>query len=325
MALEVTYTNGVIAAREKFLLKEKIFRFSEMSAEDAFRALQESGFGGGVTVESVYEYEKLVSGEEAALDSFIAEYAPSGVERSYFLAPRDFHNGKALLKAASLDESTDKLLAPEGEISVKALEKAVKEGDFSSIKTQNELLYGVCKEILAAIKEGEISGAQIGEAFEKAKYAYLLKRCRGNGTLKKLLRTKIDMQNLLTAFRVGELDSFEDKFIEGGYLKKEQFAPLFSLDTEKAEKTFQNTQYRGFVEKCVQAKRKGLPTVEAEREFASFESAFFYEKRYELERNLPFVYYVFRRRAEIANVRIVFACLLAGVSEGEIKRRLRAV
>ena len=64
---------------------------------------------------------------------------------------------------------------------------------------------------------------------------------------------------------------------------------------------------------------------EAERELASLEFDFLDVKKYELKATQPFLYYVFRRRAENQNVRIVFACRLAGLGEQEIKRRLRAV
>ena len=58
MARNVIYTNGVIAAKDKFLLKDKILRFCELNAEEAFRMLLESGFGGGAeTAGNVYEYE----------------------------------------------------------------------------------------------------------------------------------------------------------------------------------------------------------------------------------------------------------------------------
>ena len=45
--IDVTYTTGVIAAREKYLLKDKIYRLCELSEREAFRVLVESGFGGG--------------------------------------------------------------------------------------------------------------------------------------------------------------------------------------------------------------------------------------------------------------------------------------
>ena len=71
--LDVEYTNGVIAAREKYLLKDKIARLCELDAEDAFRALLDSGFGGGAeTAISVHDYEKLIFAEEAKIDEFIS-------------------------------------------------------------------------------------------------------------------------------------------------------------------------------------------------------------------------------------------------------------
>jgi hypothetical protein len=91
MAIDVTYTNGVIAAREKYLLKDKIFRLCELTAEDAFRSLVESGYGSGTVVTSdPYAFEELIKAEEENVDKFIREYAPSKEDRAYLLAPRDF-------------------------------------------------------------------------------------------------------------------------------------------------------------------------------------------------------------------------------------------
>lgn len=98
MATDVLYTDGVIAAREKYLLKDKLVKLCESGPEDALRAVTESGFGKGTEIVSVYDYEKLVAADEAAIDAFILEYSPSEAEKTYLLAPRDFHNLKALLK-----------------------------------------------------------------------------------------------------------------------------------------------------------------------------------------------------------------------------------
>ena len=65
MGIDVIYTNGVIAAQEKYLLKDRIFKLCEGSAPEAFRALSESGFGSGAAAESAYDFEKLVTAEGA--------------------------------------------------------------------------------------------------------------------------------------------------------------------------------------------------------------------------------------------------------------------
>jgi V/A-type H+-transporting ATPase subunit C len=325
MALDVTFTNGVIAAREKYLLKEKILRFCEMTAEEAFRALLESGFGGGgETAATVYEYEKLVAAEENALDQFIREYAPSAAERAYLLSPRDFHNAKALLKAAYLKTDAEKMLAPEGEIPLETLKTAVESKDFSIVGAKNAELQKACEEAVALFEKENVSGAEIGWVFERANFEYLQKSCKKNSVLKKLLPRKADMLNILTAFRAGEKEIALNKYLPAGKLKIEQLNLLFDDNVEKVEEAFQRTPYAAFLKKCLDAKKRGLPMTEAERELYSLEFDFLDERKYELKNSQPFLYYVFRRRGENANVRIVFVCKLAGLNEQDIKRRLRA-
>ncbi|MDE6274801.1 MAG: V-type ATPase subunit, partial [Clostridiales bacterium] len=88
---------------------------------------------------------------------------------------------------------------------------------------------------------------------------------------------------------------------------------------------YRSTPYYDFVKKCIADRSAGLPLTTAERICESYETEYFTAKKYELKKSQPFLYYVFRRRAENANVRILFVCLLAGMQEGEIKRRLRAI
>lgn len=318
MAKDILYTNGAIAVKEKNLLKDKLLRFTEMTAEDAFRALSESGFGGGAEVCSVYEYERLIAAEEQALDGFVREYAPSFAEKAYLLAPRDFHNAKALVKAEYSGGNADKMLAPEGLIPVAEIADCVKERNFSPLGKE---LGGAAEQALAPLGcGGEISGAEIGILFEKAQHEYLRSACARCGILKKLLVEKADKSNILTAMRSKERAFAEKSFLNGGKLDKER---LLSLVGDAPEAALGGTPYAAFYRKCFEAKKAGLPMTEAERDFECTERDYFAARRYELERNQPFLYYVFRKRAEASDVRIVFVCLLAGMNERDIKKRLR--
>ena len=44
MGRDVIYTNGIIAAREKYFLGGKLSRLCESTPEEAFRILSESGY-----------------------------------------------------------------------------------------------------------------------------------------------------------------------------------------------------------------------------------------------------------------------------------------
>lgn len=319
--LDVTYTNGVIAAREKYLLKDKIFRLCELTAEEAFRLLLDCGYGGGAeTATSVYEYEKLIAVEEEKLDAFIREYAPSDKEATYLLSPRDFHNAKALIKASYLEESAERMLAPQGLIPVETLSACVKENDYRALATYPRLKEA-CENAVALLRETP-SGAKLGEIFEKALYTHLRETVK-RGTLKKLLSAKVDMTNILVAFRSGSAELAVEKYLPSGTLTEKQLATLFDADTEKAKKAFQGTPYAEFVKICFSAKEKGLPFTEAEKILGGYDTAYFAQRKYDLQKSEPFLYYAYRRRAENANVRIAFVCLLAGLNEQDIKRRLR--
>lgn len=323
MGLDIGYTNGVIAAREKYLLKEKMLRLCELSAKDAFRMLLESGFGGGAeTATSVYDYEKLIAAEEAKIDAFIREYTPSQTEKAYLLSARDFHNAKAIVKANYLQTDAERMLAPEGLLSIPLLTEAFESGDFSFVRAENADLAAACERAVEIVAEETPSGSEIGTLFENALYTHLFRLAKGRTTLKKLLTAKADMTNILTAARSADAESANSRYLPIGRISPVQLQTLFE-DKEKASATFRKTPYAEFVQAVLSAKENGQPMREAERIRDGFETAYFAARKYDLERNEPFLYYVYRRRTECADVRIVFACLLSGMKESEIKKRLR--
>lgn len=320
MAVDLLFTNGVIAAKEKYLLKDKIVRMCEMSADDAFRTLTESGFGGGEGA-TVYDYEALVSADERSIDGFIREYAPSRAELCYLLAPRDFHNAKAFVKAEALGVDVEKMLAPEGLVSVAQMRTCFQTEDFSSLPAE---LRSAVQSARAYLAEGGDSGAEIGAMFERAQLAYLSGTCKRNRLLKKLISAKADLTDILAVMRSFDGEQAKKNCVGGGKLTGEQLSEL-TKGEESAVRAFGNTPYADFVKLCFAAKTQNLPLTEAERLRDSYEIDYLAANKYELKANQPFLYYVFRRRAENENVRIVFVCLLGGMSEREIKNRLRGI
>jgi V/A-type H+-transporting ATPase subunit C len=324
MAVDVLFTNGVIAAKEKYLLKDKLARMCEMSADEAFRILSESGFG-GTECASVYDYDKLVASDELAIDGFVREYAPTYAELVYLLAPRDFHNAKAFVKAQYLGEDVEKMLAPYGIIPLEDFYQAFKSGDYSTLSGEvGKAVANAITEAEEYLKGGNISGAEVGAIFDKAAYAFLSKACKHNKTLKKLIAVKADMTNILTCLRSESVQFAQKFYVDGGKLDKEKLATLFTL-SDDVEKVPDFYGYESFLKLCLAARKNKLPLTEAEKIKASYECDYLSLNKYELKAGQPFLYYVFRRRAENENVRIVFVCLLGGMQEKEIKSRLRTI
>lgn len=318
------YTNGVIAVKEASLLGGKLIKLSEGTAEESFRAVKESGFGHGAETESVFETERLIAADERDIDAFVREYAPANDVLEYFLTPRDFHNAKAFFKAEKLGVPAADMLAPEGLVAYSVLEEAVKSKDYSAL----------CEELAVAFEEADglylddenkndVSGADIGRIFDNAAFKRLFKVCGRFGILKKLLKTRVDMINILTFLRSQTPEYAEVFYIPSGKLTLDKLKTLLDEDGEKAAHALDKTDYADFLKLCLAEKRAGLPMTEAERYVDSFELDFLAKKKYELKNSQPFLYYVFRRKAENANVRILISGLLSGQSERELRRRLR--
>ncbi|MDE6504444.1 MAG: V-type ATPase subunit [Clostridia bacterium] len=326
MAKDVVYTNGVIAAKEAQLLGGKILKLCEAGAEDAFRSLTENGFGKGADIKSFREYEKLIAADNADIDEFIRTYAPTDAEKSYFLAPRDFHNAKAAVKAQYAGGELQAMLAPDGLVPAEEIVRCVKENDYSALCSE---LKEACESAVKMFSDEEdiktVSGAAVGLIFENAKYKYLLKACARNRFLKKLIISKIDMTNILTVFRSQTPEYALNNVIPGGKLKHGQLQALFSENTENAENSLNGTPYEEFLNLCFAAKNNSLPLTKAELMLDNAETDALEKKKYELKNKEPFLYYVLRRRAENANIRIIFVCLSAGMDEASVKSRLRAV
>lgn len=324
MANDLSYTEGIIAVKEKYLLKEKLLRLCEMTAEDAFRTLLECSYGGGAeTTNSVYEYEKLVAKEEADADAFIREYAPSNAELAYLLAPNDFHNAKAFFKAAHLGVDAEKMLAADGVVPKETIAECVKSGDFSGLGAE-PALKTACEAAAEYLAGEEVTGAKLGMIFEKGLYAHLSKACKRNGALKRMVATKADMTNILTAFRVKNDAEAQEYFVGGGKLSNADLTALM----QKGEEVLSLDAflpYLEFLRVCFAAKEKGMPLSAAEKIADAHDVDGLRGDRYELKARQEFMYYVLTRRAESANVRMIFALKLLGVHEADIKKRLRGV
>ncbi len=316
MATDVLFTNGIIAVREKSLLKDKLLRMCEGGVDDAVKILSESGFGG---LSATQGWEAAVQADAEDIDAFVREYAPTNAEREYLLSKRDYHNAKAFIKAKYLGKEPDNMLAPCGNVAVDILRAAIESGDFSTLPKP---LAEAAIKATEYLSSGEAQGALVGAIFDGAYFVNLKKACSKNLVLKRLVAARADMTNLLTCFRLREYEKAKDFLVEGGTLGEEELKAAFG-ETDGVRKAFAAGPYARFVESLIKSRELGVPATEAENYRDSYDLVYFAERKYELKSSQPFLYYVLRRRAENADVRIIFTGLYGGSGEAEIKRRLR--
>ncbi len=131
------------------------------------------------------------------------------------------------------------------------------------------------------------------------------------------------MTNILSFMRANTPDYALNTAISGGKIPVGKMLALYGGDEEAQECALDKCYLADFWRECLKLRREGKPFSEPERRAASVEIEALYKNRFELKRGQPFLYYVLRRRADNLNVRILLSCLLAGMPEGEIVKKLR--
>ncbi len=319
----IDFINSICASRSQSLLGEqRLIRMAEAeSLASAFDVLRESAFGGEINLSSA-EYEKIIEGEENALNAFVKEYAPSDEIEGYCLAPYDFYNAEVMLKCKSLGFAYENYVGPVGVFSLEEL--------YLLVSGEEQAVFP--KELINAVKEATFvlendgGGMAVGVIFTRAKYEYL-KRIVKTGYLRSIIAKEIDGLNLCSAIRANDVELAMEQFISGGKLNKDAVKAIALRDKNTLQALLSNDCWiKDVALRAIDIANGGKPLVETERELNSLSAKRMIEGRYtESGGTYPFMLYYYRRRNEIACVRTVLTGKANGLLSEEIKRRLITV
>lgn len=314
MRYDLTFINGVVKSRERFLLGDKIDRLAEGSSEDAFRLLKESGFGGETPAEGPHQAERLIRAEEADLNSFVREYAPTDKTAAFLLAEYDFHNAEALVKCRYAGANEEKLLSAEGYFTIGFL----KENIFGEGEGLPAELKSAAETSAALFSDGKANGLEIDCIFKRELYAYMKRRAEGK-KLKEILSASADAANVSSALRSREASLAEKMFVTGGKLPLSQIIAL----CDASYQDIKDGDYPPEIKEAAAAAEREEPLSSFERSRDDFPLLLLYKTRYDMAGAEPFLTYVYRRRAEIRNARLITVSLAAGLLPSAIKNKIR--
>ena len=316
---DVGFIAAICKSKERLLVGgEKFSRMIEAdSAEDAFRILRESGFGGEAEASGARDYEKLIAAETENLNLFLREYAPNEKYAETLLLAIDFHNADGAVRAAH-GFGDRKSLTEEGYYPLPEIEKAA-QGNRAELPAE---LLSAIREANGAFENGTASGARIGTIFLNACYRRKLAICPDK-TLKKAIVAEIDGKNVSVALRLKNRRQNEGRYLGGGSLTREELSLLEEKDGRKIRSAFLYSPLRDLVFTGIDEIERNVPLVSFEREAESAYLKTLKEKKYETEGAIPFLLYAEYKRNELKNVRVVMAGMLCGASKEKIRGRLR--
>lgn len=308
------YANGRLAViKERMLGSAFLNRLVECEANEAAKLLRDANYGSGAADSS--DVEQLITAELASTRALVWELTPEPEVIKLFLLKTDAHNLKTLLKAKLLGIEAGELMAEGGAFSVAQLQKAVNEGDVSSLPEQ----FQKAIEEAGTIAEKTGDPGLISASVDRAVFAYIgvaLKKT-GNAFAKRYFSAQADFTNVQSLIRARALGWGEKKLspmlVSGGEISKETILSCLEVPAEQLANRLKTGQFGEEIQSALSqyvqtGSLKGL-----ERSMDRALMDMIRAEKNDIFGMGPILGYLLGREAEARAIRVIFAAKLAKV------------
>lgn len=319
------YVNARVKSLENNMLSQvQLSRLIDAdSVSDAFKILQECGYGQGVAIEDFRSYEHIIAEREREATRFFKENLIEKTGLDAVIVRNDYHNAKVLIKAKYMRlDNVEDMLLPDGLYSSAKMKDDIFNDDYAALpEKMAEALDGID----VAFADGNRSPRYIDVSLDRAMYKDMWARVKKykQQVLIDWLTFTVDTDNLSAFIRSKKLGLdlayFKDGFIYGGRLSYDWYAPLFDASADAFR---EKAKYTDYGELCAAALEKnGL---------VSFETAvdnrinkMFKDNKYDLFSVAPIVGYYLGQLTEIKVVKLAVSALKNNLDRALLRQRLR--
>ena len=309
------YSNARATALENKLITKKEF-VDLILADDAMKALIaiSSKLDNGYKINSVMDYEKIIENEKNRFFGFVKELSENEDVIDFFMTFEDYFNLEVLIKSKYTSIDTSSFLKDYGKTNLETLKNAVFNNNFEGLGA------GLAETIKKLDdKNLSLSGKEISAIIKKCMYENLDKI--KFKTLNEIIKTKIDLINIETAFRVDTMEEFEFFAINGGNLSFEELKKVFGKDETKIKSL--PTIYKEIIQITFDEYKSNKPFIEIEKAIDDVGLKHFEKNKYSLTDIEPMLRYCFYYLNQIKNIRIVMTGLINNLNKEEIIKKLR--
>lgn len=322
------YSNARIKSMENSLVSPlQMGRLLDCETfSDAVKMLSEFGYTGGTAADDGVSYENLLAAEKAAATDFFREniFKKSGLET--MLAPSDWHNLKAALKARyGKVKDLSLLVYPDGNVSLETIRKAV-DGDEEAAKELSAEMNGVINAVAAEFSESEPSGRRIDVVSDKAMYREIFATLKKSSSpcLVRYFALQVDLLNLKNLYRSKKLrlekEQFSESFVPGGKLKEELLTEGFEISQEEFEKKIEAV-FPEAVKIVKEFSDGNFPKAEATADNMLLK--IFKDDRNDMFSVAPIAGFYLAKLTELKSVKLILAAKKNGVDKQQLRVRLR--
>lgn len=320
----------VISARVKametgLLTRERMEQVLEArSGEEAVKILQECGY----PEMDAADPEALDAALSAAREATLADLADGAPDPRYidiFKMKYDYHNAKAILKAAAMDADPAHMLMDMGRVDAAELREAVRTGELDALPPLLAQAIGEAREVLDTTRDPQLSDIVLDRWYYRDMAQ--LAEDTGSAFLTGYVRAQIDAANLRALIRTVRMgknaDFLKGVLFEGGDIAPDSILAVSAASGGGLEELYAPTRFQAAAEAGAAALRGG-PLTEFEKLCDDAVGDYLAGAQYVPFGEAPLVGYLAARETEYTNLRILLMGRSAGLPADIIRSRLRA-
>ena len=320
----------VISARVKametgLLTRERMEQVLDArSDEEAVKILQECGY----PELSATDPEALDAALSAAREETLSDLADGAPDPRYidiFKLKYDYHNVKAILKAAAMGVSADHMLMDMGRVPAKTLQEAVKSGNLDELPPFLAAAAAEAREVLDTTRDPQLSDIVLDRWCYQDMDA--VAEATNSNFLHGYVKAQIDAVNLralVRTVRMGKSAEFlSGVLFEGGDVAPDSILPVAANKGSGLVELYGPTRFHFAAEAGAEALRSGALT-EFEKRCDDAVGDYLAGAQYVPFGEAPQVGYLAARETEYTNLRILMMGRGSGLPPEVIRTRLRA-
>lgn len=289
---------------------------SEKSIDRIVSVLRERGYDFDL-VTRYEDYGKVLNKTQEDLYKLVKEIIEEKDVVEIFLSKNDYYNIKLILKSQIENKDYQENLVDTGSIAKEDIAKIMENEEYDRLEANTQSAIREAKELYAKTKMPFVIDAILDKAcFHKMRD--LAKSIKNDFILQYMVKL-IDITNIQAFFRVRKIyakpEVFEISYIEGGKISLKTFMENFYEEEQNLKDKF-----LGFSDTIEQAIYNY-----ANLDIFCDNYMMNYMKEAKLKALTiePIVAYIYAKKTEFKNIRIIFAGKLNGISPEKVKERLR--
>lgn len=314
-----------VKAMEATLLTwERMMQILDARSEaDALKMVQESGYA-ALTATDPEALDQVLSAAREEMFSDLTGGAPDPRYIELFKIKYDYHNVKAVLKAAAMGVSPDRMLMDMGRVSAAELREAVASGDLDALPPMLAAAAAEAKAVLDTTRDPQLSDIVLDRWYYRDLAA--VAEATGSAFLEGYVKVQIDAANLrvlVRTLRMGKAAAFlQDVLFEGGDVTPDQLLKVAAAGGSGLAELYAAGRLEEAAAVGAEAVQGGALT-EFEKLCDDAVNDYLAGAQFVPFGEAPLVGYLAARETEYTNLRILLIGRSTGLAPEIIRNRLR--